>query len=100
MSSDGGVNWRTISVPSQVAISMGGVMIDPQGRVYAYIPYMPGSMMDFWRYEPAVDTWSKVTRAPTEGSLLAVTSIDTHGHVALWLMGTAQEKLELYRYAA
>ncbi len=98
MSSDGGAHWQTITAPSQLAVSMGGV-IDPQGRLYAYTPSTPGSVvMDIWRYDPSVQTWSKVTTAPMEWSLLRVTPSAIHGHAALWLMGIAQEKLVLYRY--
>lgn len=70
MSSDGGINWGTITASSPLVASMGG---DPQGRFYTFATPTPDSAMEIWRYDPTTDTWSKVTTAPAEGSLQAVT---------------------------
>jgi hypothetical protein len=97
MSSDAGKSWRTIPVPSQFAYTMGGGVIDQQGRLYT-VTTTSGSATEIWRYDPISDMWSKVTNVPTDGSLMAVTPTSANGNVALWFLGTGQGKLVLYRY--
>jgi hypothetical protein len=92
MSSNGGINWKTITAPS------GGSHIDPQGRIYTWAIFSPGSAIRISRYDPVSNMWSTVTNVPTDGSLMAVTPTSTNGNVALWFMGTGQGKLVLYRY--
>ncbi len=98
MSSNSGTNWQTITAPTQLSATMGGGQIDPQGRFYTSATPTSGSAMEIWRYDPVSNMWSKVTNAPMDGSLMAVTPTDANGNVALWLMGTGQGKLALYRY--
>lgn len=100
MSSDGGTNWQTITAPSQLAATMGGGLVDQQGRFYAYATPTPGSAMEIWRYDPTTSIWSKLTALPAEGSPQAVTPTGTNGNVALWFMGNAPGNLILYRYEA
>ncbi len=100
MSSDGGTNWRTITAPTQLAATMGGGLVDLQGRFYAYATPTSGSAMEIWRYNPINSSWSKLTALPAEGSLQAVTPTGTNGNVALWFMGNAPGNLILYRYEA
>jgi hypothetical protein len=97
MSSDAGKSWRTIPAPSQFAHTMGGGVIDQQGRLYAETT-TSGSAIEIWRYDPVSNLWGKVTSTPTDGSLKAATPTGTNGNVALWFMGTGQGKLVLYRY--
>ncbi len=92
MSSDGGINWKTITAPS------GGNQIDPYGRFYTWVSISPVSAIQISRYDPANKIWSQVTNAPTDGSLMAVTPTGANGNVALWFLGTSQGKLVLYRY--
>jgi hypothetical protein len=95
MSNDGGKSWRTILAPSQFAQTMGGGVIDQQGRLYAQAPVSGAG--EIWRYDPAAATWSKVTQSPQEGSVLAGTPTGANGTTALWLMTTSGQAA-LYRY--
>lgn len=97
-SSDGGINWQTITAPTQLSAMMGGGQVDPQGRFYTWATPTPGSAMETWRYDPVSKMWSKVTTVPTDGFLMAVTPTGTNGNNAMWFMGTGQNKLVLYRY--
>ena len=100
MSSDGGTNWRNITAPSNLALSMGGGPIDPQGRFYAVATNTPNSIPEIWRYDPTTNTWSKMAELQAGGSLQAVTSRGTNGNIAMWFLATAQGKYVLYRYEA
>lgn len=82
MSNDGGKSWKTVLAPSQFAQTMGGGVIDRQGRLYAQAT--TSGTGEIWRYDPATATWSKVTHAPQEGSVLAATPISANGTTALW----------------
>ncbi len=95
MSSDAGKSWRTITAPSQFAYTMGGGVIDQQGRLYTQVT-MSGSM-EICQYDPATATWSKVTQAPRDGSVLAGTPTGANGTTDLWLMSTSGQ-IALYRY--
>jgi hypothetical protein len=95
LSSDEGRSWRTITPPGQFAYTMGGGVVDRQGRLYAQAT-VPGSV-EIWRYDPATATWSKVTQAPSEGHVLAGTSTGADGTSVLWLMRTTGQAV-LYRY--
>jgi hypothetical protein len=92
MSSDGGINWEPLRLLPRLQLRWVGGQLDPQGWFYTFATPIPDSAMGIWRYDPTTDTWSKVTKAPAEGSLQAVTP---NGNVALWFMGTAQGKLLL-----
>lgn len=95
MSSDAGKSWRTVLAPSQFAQTIGGGVIDQQGRLYAQTPLSGAA--EIWRYDPAAATWSKVTQAPQEGSVLAATPTGAHATTVLWLM-TTNGQVALYRY--
>jgi hypothetical protein len=112
MSTDGGATWRTIAAPSGLETRMQGGFIDPSGRFYTFVPVQvsasadPGAqenwLQEFWRYDPASRTWSKITQGPRGGVPLAVTPTDTNNSVVLWLMrgasGQAGSQPMLYRY--
>jgi len=100
MSSNGGTNWRNIPAPSNLALSMGGGPVDPQGRFYNNATTTPNSAAEIWRYDPTTNAWSKMAALPASGSLQAVTSIGTNGSIAMWFLATTQGKYELYRYEA
>jgi hypothetical protein len=95
MSSDAGKSWRTITAPSQFAYTMGGGVIDQQGQLYTQVT-MSGST-EIWHYDPATATWSMVTQAPHDGSVLAGTPTGANGATVLWLMSTSGQ-IVLYRY--
>ncbi len=110
VSTDGGTSWRTIAAPPGLETRMQGGFIDPVGRFYTFVPtQVPASaepsspenwMQEFWRYDPAHETWSKITQGPPAGAPLAVTPTDANGGIAIWLVrdaiGTSQPVL--YRY--
>jgi hypothetical protein len=73
---------------------MGGGVVDRQGYLYAQATV--SSSVEIWRYDPSAATWSKVTQAPREGSVLAGTPTSANG-VILWLMSTSGQAA-LYRY--
>jgi cytoskeletal protein RodZ len=98
MSSDGGTNWRNITAPSNLALSMVGGPVDPQGRFYDIATNTPNSVPEIWRYDPTTNAWSKIAALPAGGSLQAVTSIRTNGSIAMWSLATVQGKYVLYRY--
>jgi len=98
MSSDGGANWRNITAPSNLTLSMGSGPIDPQGRFYNNATNTANSTPEIWRYDPTNNAWSKVAALPARGLLQAVTSIGTNGSVAMWFLANAQGKYVLYRY--
>jgi hypothetical protein len=53
-----------------------------------------GSSQSIWRYDPAAEQWSQVTKTPTPGALVGVTSSGTG--TVLWFMGLGNQVL--YRY--
>jgi hypothetical protein len=80
------VSGTTHSVPSSSAD-----VAPPPGKSY------------IMSYDPASDSWSKVTTPPDRGALLAVTTVtaaSAHGGAALWFMGsgTTGTTYTLYRY--
>ncbi len=110
MSTDGGATWRTIAAPSGLETRMQGGFIDPVGRFYTFVPVQVSASADpssqenwfqeFWRYDTASRTWSKITQGPRGGVPLAVTPTDANGGIAVWVVrsatGTGQPVL--YRY--
>jgi hypothetical protein len=95
VSSDGGRSWRTITPPGQIASTMGGGVVDRQGRLY--VQATTSGSREIWRYDPATATWSKMTQVPREGTLLAGTSTGANGTTILWLMSPSGQAV-LYRY--
>lgn len=71
-------------------------LIDVQGRFYTLTLFT--AQPDLWRFDPASNSWGKLTTAPSEGSFMLVTPMGTHGDVALWFLGTRQGQVVLYRY--
>jgi hypothetical protein len=96
LSSDAGKSWNTLTPPGQFASTMGGGVIDQQGRLYTQAT-ISSSLEEIWRYDPVTATWSKVTQAPRDGTLLAGTSTGANGATVLWLMSTSGQAA-LYRY--
>jgi hypothetical protein len=95
MSSDAGKSWRTLSAPSQFASTMAGGVVDQQGRLYTRAT--TSGSMEIWRYNPATDTWSKVTQVPRDGTVIAGTPTGANGNTTLWFMSTSGQAV-LSRY--
>jgi len=110
VSNDGGANWRQVGLPPQAA-KLQNWSVGPSGDVYATTYLMPAATVAptptaiatpapfIDRYDPAINTWSEVTKAPSPGSLLAVTATNLNGRTVLWFMGTgnASGSETLYR---
>lgn len=95
MSSDAGKSWRTVTAPNQFAQTIGGGVVDQQGRLYTQVT--TAGAVEIWRYDPTAETWSKVTQAPRDGDVLAGTPTGAHGTTVLWFMSTSGQAA-LYRY--
>jgi len=50
------------------------------------------------RYDPTTNSWSNVTRSPTQGFMLQLTSAQTNSGAILWFVGIADKGQVLYRY--
>ena len=110
MSTDGGASWRTIAAPPGLETRMQGGFIDPVGRFYTLVPMQVSTSADpsaqenqiaeFWRYDPAHRTWSKITQGPPGGAPLTVTPTDANGGIAIWVVrkATSTGQPVLYRY--
>ena len=52
------------------------------------------------RYDPTTNSWSNVTRPPTQGFMLQLTSAQANSGAILWFVGIADKGQVLYRYVA
>ena len=108
VSNDEGANWRQVGLPPQ-ASKLQNWSVGPSGEVYAAMYLIPATTTAFtptaiatpapsiYRYDPAINIWSEVTKAPSPGSLLAATATNMNGRTALWFMGTSNGSETLYR---
>ena len=91
-SSDGGSTWRTVAdVPQAQASLVQSWFVDANGQVVIQANNV------ILRYDSASNSWSTVTKTPTDGSLLAVTPGDSKSDV-LWYEGSGNGRVGLYRF--
>lgn len=95
MSRDAGANWQAVTLPSSLSRTMYGGLIDAQGRFYAST--FSSTPAEVWRYDPASDTWSRLTTEPAGGIVMLVSPAGANGRMALWFLRTAQGQYTLYR---
>ncbi len=119
-SADFGNHWQDIGVRAQMGKGSCELAINPTDSFEIYVvtssnPAAGSSVQvsasadpssqenwfqEFWRYDTASRTWSKITQGPRGGVPLAVTPTDANGGIAVWVVrsatGTGQPVL--YRY--
>jgi hypothetical protein len=108
VSSDGGTNWREVAIPSELSNTRQW-FVGSDGKVYAFMGMIPTTTVvhtptatvsttsSIQRYDPAAGKWSEVSKPPSPGSLLAVTSPGAGSGAELWFMGTSNGSKTLYR---
>ncbi len=100
VSSDGGTNWREVAIPSELSNTRQW-FVGSDGKVYVFVGMIPTTTVvrtptaavsptsSIQRYDPAAGKWSEVSKPPSPGSLLAVTSPGAGSGAVLWFMGTS-----------
>jgi len=108
VSSDGGTSWREVAIPSELSNTRQW-FVGSDGNVYVFMGMIPTTAIvraptatvsptsSIQRYDPTAGKWSEVSKPPSPGSLLTVTSPGAGSGAVLWFMGTSNGSETLYR---